>query len=103
MPGWPVLKNRKPAPPPRHIPVQIISVEGESQHGLSHGAFAYVVKPTTTEGIESSLLRLKQFAQNHTKRLLVVEDNDVERQAIVSLLGHDDIEITALGTGREAV
>ncbi len=100
--GWTVLNNLKLDPTTRHIPVQVISVEGESQHGLSHGAFAYVVKPTTTEGIESSLLRLKQFAQNHTKRLLVVEDNDVERQAIVSLLGHDDIEITALGTGGEA-
>src|SRR3712207_7208941 len=38
-----------------------------------------------------------------SKRLLVVEDNDIERDSIVQLLGHDDIEITAVGTGAEAL
>jgi CheY-like chemotaxis protein len=33
----------------------------------------------------------------------VVEDNDVERQYIVELLAHDDIEMTAVGTGGEAM
>jgi CheY-like chemotaxis protein len=32
-----------------------------------------------------------------------VEDNDVERQTIIDLLGHDDIEITGVGTGAEAL
>ena len=35
-------------------------------------------------------------------RLLVIEDNDTERQSIVELLGHDDIEITTVATGEEA-
>jgi CheY-like chemotaxis protein len=82
--------------------VQIVSIEAEQQHGLSHGAFAYVIKPATTEGIEASFVRLKQFAQAHTKRLLVVEDNEIERKSVVALLGHEDIEITAVGTGSEA-
>ncbi len=100
--GWTVLNNLKLDPATRHIPVQIISCEEEQQHGLSHGAFAYLVKPTTTEGIESSLVRLKKFAQPHTKRLLVVEDDDLERECIVALLGHTDIEITGVATGGEA-
>jgi len=33
----------------RHIPVQIVSVEEEQRHGLSHGAFSYTVKPATTK------------------------------------------------------
>src|SRR6202034_1504122 len=37
-----------------------------------------------------------------TKRLLVVEDNEVERKSVVELLGHDDIEISTVGTGAEA-
>jgi HAMP domain-containing protein/signal transduction histidine kinase/DNA-binding response OmpR family regulator len=101
--GWTVLNNLKLDPATRHIPVQIITCEEERQHGLSHGAFAYLVKPTTTEGIETSLLRLKEFAQPHTKRLLVVEDNDTERQCIIDLLGHSDIEITGVATGAEAI
>jgi len=83
--------------------VQIITCEEERQHGLSHGAFAYLVKPTTTEGIESSFERLREFAQPHTKRLLVVEDNEVERQCIIDLLGHSDIEIIGVATGQEAL
>ena len=49
--GWTVLNNLKLNPKTRHIPVQIISLEEEQQHGLSHGAFSYMVKPVTTEGI----------------------------------------------------
>jgi HAMP domain-containing protein/CheY-like chemotaxis protein/signal transduction histidine kinase len=101
--GWTVLNNLKLDPTTRHIPVQIITCEEERQHGLSHGAFAYLVKPTTTEGIESSFLRLREFAQPHTKRLLVVEDNDTERQCIIDLLAHSDIEITGVATGGEAL
>jgi CheY-like chemotaxis protein len=35
--------------------------------------------------------------------LLVVEDNDIERQSIVELLGHDDIEMETTGTAYEAL
>jgi len=101
--GWTVLNNLKLDPATRHIPVQIITCEEERQHGLSQGAFAYLVKPTTTEGIEDSFLRLKEFAQPHLKRLLVVEDNETERQCIIDLLGHKDIEIVGVGTGIDAM
>ena len=101
--GWTVLNNLKLDPATRHIPVQIITLEEERQHGLEHGAFAYLVKPTTTERLEASLDRLKDFTVSRTKRLLVVEDNDTERESVVELLGHTDIEITAVGTGSEAL
>ena len=48
--GWTVLNNLKLSPTTRHIPVQIISVDEERSHALARGAFAYTVKPTTTEG-----------------------------------------------------
>jgi CheY-like chemotaxis protein len=101
--GWTVLNNLKLDMLTRHIPVQIISMEEERQHGLAHGAFAYMVKPVTSDGIEAALERIKRFAAPHTKRLLVVEDNEVERAGIVELLGHDDIEIKAVGTGAGAL
>ncbi|HWC73256.1 MAG TPA: response regulator, partial [Gemmatimonadales bacterium] len=101
--GWSVLSNLKLDPATRHIPVQMISVVEDRQHGLAHGAFSYLVKPATTGDLEGALERLKTYAQPHTKKLLVVEDNAVERQAIVELLRHDDIEITTVGTGGEAL
>ena len=80
--GWTVLNNLKLDPLTRHIPVQIISLEEERQHGLAHGAFAYMVKPVTSDSIEAALDRIKSFAAPHTKRLLVVEDNELERNSI---------------------
>ena len=101
--GWTVLNNLKLDPATRHIPVQIMSVEEERQHGLSHGAFSYLVKPATTEDLEQAFDRIKTYVAPHKKRLLVVEDNDIERESIVELLAHDDIEIAAVGTGGEAL
>jgi HAMP domain-containing protein/CheY-like chemotaxis protein/signal transduction histidine kinase len=101
--GWTVLNNLKLAPETRHIPVQIITMEEERQHGLSHGAFSYLVKPATTQDLEGAFERIKAFIEPRTKRLLVVEDNDIERQSIVELLGHEDIEITTASTGSEAL
>src|SRR5262249_22821354 len=37
------------------------------------------------------------------KRLLVVEDNEIERRSIVELLGYEDIETVAVATGSEAL
>ena len=90
--GWTVLSNLKLDPATRHIPVQMLSVEEERQHGLSHGAFSYLAKPATTDELEEAMDRLELVAP-HTKRLLVIEDNDCERASIVELLGHDDIEV----------
>jgi CheY-like chemotaxis protein len=83
--------------------VQIISLEAERQHGLSHGAFSYLVKPVTTDALEECFERIKSFVSPHVKRLLVVEDDETERESIVALLEHTDLEITAVGTGQEAL
>jgi HAMP domain-containing protein/CheY-like chemotaxis protein/signal transduction histidine kinase len=101
--GWTVLNNLKLDDATRHIPVQMLSVEEERQHGLSHGAFSYLVKPATTGELESAMDRLRAYVAPHTKRLLVIEDNDRERASIVELLAHDDIEVEAVGTGADAL
>jgi CheY-like chemotaxis protein len=101
--GWTVLNQLKLDPSTRHIPVQIVSMEEERQHGLAHGAFAYVVKEPTTEGLVAAFDRIKNFCAPRTKRLLIVEDNDIERQSIAELLGDDDIEMVTTATGLEAL
>jgi len=87
----------------RHIPVQILTLEEERQHGLSHGAFAYLLKEPTTAGLEVAFERLKEFTQPRTRRLLLVEDNDIERDAVVELLGYNDIDIVSAGSGEAAL
>jgi CheY-like chemotaxis protein len=81
----------------------MLSVEEERQHGLSHGAFSYLVKPATTEDLEHAFDRIKSYVSPHKKRLLIIEDNEIERQSIVELLIHDDIELTAVGSGSEGL
>jgi CheY-like chemotaxis protein len=101
--GWTILNSLKRDPATRHIPVQMLSVDEERQHGLSHGAFSYLVKPATTEDLEHAFDRLKAYVTPHKKRLLVIEDNDLERQGIVLLLSHDDIDVASAKTGTEAL
>ena len=101
--GWTVLNSLKLDPATRHIPVQILSVEEERQHGLSHGAFSYLVKSGTTDDLESAFDRISSYVAPRKRRLLIVEDNDIEREGIVDLLIHDDIEVAAVATGTEAL
>ncbi len=99
--GWTVLNQLKLDPATRHIPVQVVTMEEERQHGLAHGAFAYLVKAPTTAELETAIARIKTFTNPRIKRLLIVEDDDVERESIMQLLGHDDIELIAVGSGGE--
>jgi CheY-like chemotaxis protein len=101
--GWTVLNQLKLDPTTRHIPVQIVTLEEERQHGLAHGAFSYLIKSPTTNDIELALDRMKDFALPRTKRLLVIEDNDIERDSVIELLRHDDIEIVAASSGHESL
>jgi CheY-like chemotaxis protein/signal transduction histidine kinase len=101
--GWNVLSQLKQNSLTRHIPVQIVTLDEDRQHGLARGAFSFVTKPTTREGIADALSRIKEFSTPRRKRLLVVEDNKAEQMSIRELLGHDDIEIVNAGTGDEAL
>ncbi len=101
--GWNVLSQLKQNPLTRHIPVQIVTLDEDRQHGLARGAFSFVTKPTTRDGIADALGKIKDFSQARRRRLLVVEDNEAEQMSIGELLGHDDIEIVNAETGREAL
>jgi len=101
--GWTVLNHLKQDPATRHIPVQMLTLDEDRHHGLARGAFAFVTKPTTPEGLETALMRIKEYSAPRRKRLLVVEDNPAEQFSIRELLGHDDIDVTVVSSGEEAV
>jgi CheY-like chemotaxis protein len=101
--GWTVLSHLKRDAATRHIPVQIVTLDEDRQHGLARGAFSFVGKPTTADGLNVALSRIKAFAAPRRKRLLVVDDNPGELESITALLAHDDIDITTAGTGTAAL
>jgi CheY-like chemotaxis protein len=101
--GWTVLNQLKQDPETRHIPVQILTLDEDRQHGLARGAFSFLSKPTTTQGLEAAIARIKTYATPRRKRLLVVEDNAAEQMSIKELLGHDDLDIVMADTGAAAL
>ncbi len=101
--GWTVLSQLKRDSATRHIPVQIVTIEEERQYGLERGAFSYLNKPLTTEGLEAAFDRIRSFTMSRTRELLVIEDDPGEQMSIVELLAHDDVNISTAGTGAEAL
>ena len=101
--GWTVLSQLKQDPETRHIPVQIVTLEEDRQHGLTRGAFSFITKPTTTEGLDEAIGKITTYAAPRRKRLLVVEDNAAEQLSITELLGHDDLEVVVADTGEAAL
>jgi CheY-like chemotaxis protein len=101
--GWTVLSQLKQNPATRHIPVQIVTLEEDRQHGLSRGAFSYLTKPASAEDLKQALSRLRHFTEPRRKRLLVVEDNPAERFSVTELLSHDDIDIVTADNGAAAL
>src|SRR6266513_155606 len=103
MDGLEVLDRLKRDPETRHVPVHIISGVEQKREGLKAGAIAYLEKPVSKEGLDDAFARISAFIDQVPKNLLVVEDNETQRQSIVDLIGHDDVEITAVPSAEEAL
>ena len=101
--GWTVLDRLKHTAETRHVPVHIVSGVGKRQRGLRQGALSYLEKPVSKEALDSAFERISTFLSDGVKRLLVVEDDETQRQSIIELVGDDDVEITAVGSAEEAL
>jgi HAMP domain-containing protein/signal transduction histidine kinase/DNA-binding response OmpR family regulator len=101
--GWTVMSQLKKNAKTRHIPVQIITLDEDKQHALARGAFSFVPKPTSAEGVRIALSKIKAYVQPRRKTLLVIEDNPAEQLSISALLEHSDIEILSAASGSEAL
>ncbi|WP_036745296.1 response regulator [Paenibacillus sp. UNC451MF] len=103
MDGWTVLDLLKQNPETRHIPVHVLSVVDEPQQSLVSGAMAYLKKPVSKEMLEQAFNSIEDLLNRIPKRLLIVEDNMPLRDSLVELIAHDDVAITAVGYGEEAL
>ncbi|PYE45802.1 response regulator [Paenibacillus barcinonensis] len=103
MDGWTILGELKSSSVTRHIPVHVISVVDDMKQGLMMGAIAYLKKPSSKDSLDKAFSHIESYTANQLKRLLIVEDDEIQRKAIIELIGHDDVAITAVSTGREAL
>jgi CheY-like chemotaxis protein len=101
--GWSLLSQMKQDPATRHIPVQIVTLDEDRQHGLASGAFGFITKSTTPEGVGAAISKIRAYATPRRRRLLVIEDDTAEQLSIRALLEHDDIELESVSSGTEAL
>lgn len=101
--GLSVLQQLKENSLTRHIPVHIVSAVDRTDAALHLGAIGYAVKPTSHEQLMDVFRKLEEKFTQKIKRVLVVEDDERQRDSVVQLIGDSDVEITAVERGEEAL
>jgi CheY-like chemotaxis protein/signal transduction histidine kinase/CHASE3 domain sensor protein len=101
--GLTVLERLKENPATRHIPVHVVSVEDRKEAALQMGAVGYAMKPTTREELKDVFGRLEAKLAQKVKRILLVEDDALQRESMSRLIEDVDIEITAVEFGEQAL
>jgi len=101
--GWTVLSRLKQDPALRHIPVQMLTLDEDRQHGLARGAFDFISKPVVADELTDAISRVVDYSRPRKRRLLVVEDDPAERMSIRELIHHDDIEMETVDSGEAAL
>ena len=99
--GLTVLDRLKQNGSTRHIPVHVMSVEDYSRMALSMGAAGYLLKPVQRADLVTVFTDMKERL-TRLRRLLIVEDDAVQREAVAQLLRSEEIEIVAVATVAEA-
>lgn len=103
MDGYTVLRELKDDPELRHIPVHIISANDRSVAPIKAGAIDFLTKPVTRAQLDASFERIGDFVNRKVKNLLIVEDDEKLRKAIVRLIGNGDVTCLEANTGARAL
>jgi CheY-like chemotaxis protein len=102
--GWTVLDRIKVNPATRHIPVYMVTVEDDRLHGLRQGAFAYLQKPVSRQDLAEAFARLQTVTgAPRTGRLLLVESDATDGQALIETIGNHDVTIKIVSSGEEVL
>jgi CheY-like chemotaxis protein len=102
-PGLTVLDRLKESSRTRHIPVQVMAVNDHAKAALQMGAMGFMQKPLKREEIKNALEKLEATFSKKINRVLIVEDDELQRKAISCLIADEDIEITMVALAKEAI
>jgi CheY-like chemotaxis protein/signal transduction histidine kinase len=102
--GLDVLQRLKDSPQTRHIPIHVVSAADNAQAAALHmGAIGYAQKPATRAELMQVFARLEEKLTQKVKTVLLVEDDALQRESVIRLIGDQDIEIIAVGSGEDAL
>lgn len=100
--GLGVLDQLKHDPRTRHIPVHMASVSDFSKEALALGAVGYALKPVKREELVEAFRVLEAKFSQRLRRVLIIEDDERQRDSIQQLLASDEVQITGAETASEA-
>jgi CheY-like chemotaxis protein/signal transduction histidine kinase/CHASE3 domain sensor protein len=101
--GLAVLDRLKRDDETRHIPIHVVSAADHTQTALSLGAVGYLVKPVKREDLADVLQALEAQLTRTVRRVLIVEDDPVQREAVGKLLSSGEVETVSAGTAAECL
>ena len=101
--GLSVLDRLKRDVRTRHIPIHIVSANDYSETAFSLGAAGYALKPVKREQLVEVFQNLEAKLSQRVHRVLVVEDNEVQREAVAKLLTSHDVETVNAGSAGECL
>jgi len=101
--GLTVLELLKRDPAIRHTPIHVVSVHDYQKVALEMGAVGYILKPAKREQLVLAFRLLEERLARDKKAILIVEDEGVQRAALIDLLSSVDVEIVAVATAEDAM
>ena len=101
--GLSVLDRLKRDVQTQHIPIHVVSGSDHAQTAFALGAVGYMLKPVKREDLTDVLKKLETKLSQRMRRVLVVEDDDVQRDAVARLLTSHDVETVGAGTAAECL
>ncbi|MCW1912138.1 response regulator [Luteolibacter sp. GHJ8] len=93
-----VLERLKADSRTRHIPVHVVSGSDYTQTALALGAVGYMLKPVKREQLVDAFQKLEGRLNEKMRKVLVVEDDPVQLDAMKQLFGTLDVETSCAGT-----
>ena len=104
MNGMEILRELKSTRELRHIPVHIMSSKERDNSYRYSGAIGYFQKPVNDIDIRHAVESLMAVSEKYPKQLLIVEDDDTQREAIQELLGSSkEVRATGVSSRNEAI
>ena len=101
--GWQILDRLKSDLTTRHIPVFVISAQEGPENALKQGALRFLTKPINESQITQIFTKVNEMSQSKSKKLLVVEDDESQRNGIRELIGNETAHLTDAANGHAAL
>ncbi|MCF8130277.1 MAG: response regulator [Deltaproteobacteria bacterium] len=101
--GTTVLDALKYGLETRHIPVHVMSGREKTSDIMQKGAIGFLTKPIDAVDIRKTLDRIGILLESTVRRILVVEDDEMGRKAVETLVSAEGVQITGANSGEEAL